>query len=186
MSIPRINIVAIGSAAGLALFWGWQPLVDLFTGTYNENLNIQISSEVINTCQAEKLLVLHVQPENKGNIPVEIGGKKGGSMVVTVKRLPAPLQKDQWIEPSKLPVVGQMDILKSHPEGYMLERNVSYDEVESITLQPGIYWAGAVVTFPDGDYVDQSIIVKVDDEDCSKSDKSESKNSSKNAVGRGH
>lgn len=166
MTIPKLNVVAICSAIGFALFWGWQPLVSLFAGEYNENLIIQISSEIINTCQTEKLLVLHVLPENKGNVPVEIGGKKGGSMTVSVKRLPATLQKDQWINPSGLPLVAQMDILKSHPDGYMLERNVSYDEVETIALQPGIYWAGVVITYPDGDYVDQSIVVKVSDESC--------------------
>lgn len=37
---------------------------------------------------------------------------------------------------------------------------------EAIALQPGIYCAGVVITYPDGDYVDQSIVVRVGDESC--------------------
>ncbi len=167
MNIPKINIVAIGSAIGLAIFWGWQPLVSYITGDFNENLIVQIVSESIETCKPEKLLVLHIQPMNKGQVPVEIGGKKKGSMVVTVKRFPDNLVKDKWVDPKTLPTISEMDILKEHPDGYIVDKNVDYDEVETIPLLPGIYWAGVVLTFNDGNYVDQSIVVKLADEPCS-------------------
>jgi hypothetical protein len=38
-------------------------------------------------------------------------------------------------------------------------------------VQPGIYWAGVVTTYPDGDYVDQSIVVKVYEDSCKSSSK---------------
>lgn len=144
-------------------------MVDLFTGTFNENLNVQIVSELIETCQPTKFLVLHIQPENRGSASIEIDGKKGGSMIATVKRLPTALTKDQWINPKTLPTVSEIDILHEHPGGYISDRNIAYDEIETIALQPGVYWAGVVITFPDGDYVDQSIIVKVSEESCSSS-----------------
>lgn len=166
MTLSKPNVFAIGSVIGAAIFWGWQPLVAVFTGEFNQNLIVQISAETIETCTPEKLLVLHIEPQNRGNVPLEIGGKKGGAMVVTVKRIPLPLAKDQWVDPKLLPKVAEVDVLKEHPDGYMIERSVSYDEVETIALQPGIYWAGIVVTFGDGDYVDQSIVVKVDEGAC--------------------
>ena len=104
---------------------------------------------------------------NKGQVPVEIGGKKKGSMVVTVKRFPDNLVKDKWVDPKTLPTISEMDILKEHPDGYIVDKNVDYDEVETIPLLPGIYWAGVVLTFNDGNYVDQSIVVKLADEPCS-------------------
>lgn len=166
MTIPKINFLAAGSVIGAALFWGWQPLVSLFTGDFNENLNVQIVSETIETCQPEKLLVLHIQPQNHGSVPIEIGGKKGGAMVVTVKRLPPSLPNEKWVNPKALPNLSEIDILQEHPGGYMIDRGIAYDEIETIALQPGIYWAGVVVNMSDGDYVDQSIIVKVTEESC--------------------
>ena len=88
MNIPKLNVVAIGSAIGAILLWGWQPIESLFTGEFNENLNVQINSEVVETCKPEKLLVLHIAPQNKGSVPIEIGGKKGGTMVVNRSRYP--------------------------------------------------------------------------------------------------
>jgi hypothetical protein len=161
------NIVAIGSAIGLALFWGWQPLVSLFTGDFNENLNIQISFETVETCKPAKLLVLHIQPQNKGSIPIEMGGEKSGSMIVTVRQIPDDLPVDKWLNPDTLKIVATTDIIKRHPGGYYLDRNIAYDEAETIAVRPGNYWAGVVVTYPDGDYIDQSIVARVSEESCS-------------------
>ena len=183
MTIPKLNMVAIFSAIGAVLLWGWQPIESLFTGEFNENLNVQITSETIETCQPEKLLVLHIQPQNMGTMTIELGGKKGGSLVVTVKRIPTDLQKDQWVDPKNLLPVATTDILAKHPEGYSLDRNISYDEVETIAVQPGIYWAGVLATYPDGDYIDQSIVIKVNDEDCTKSGKPDLAHSSKHTTG---
>jgi len=52
MNIPKLNIVAIVSSIGAILLWGWQPIESIFTGGYNENLNVQINSEIVETCRS--------------------------------------------------------------------------------------------------------------------------------------
>ncbi len=150
---------------GMAVIYLWQPITELFlTGSYDDNVIVQLETETIKVNEHSQLLVLHVKPVNRGSVPVTITGDgKKGKFTVEVKRIDKT-PDSQWIERDKLTLVNKTDILRHHKDGYTIEPNAYYDEVEAITLPTGIYWVNAKVTFDDGDYVDQSVAVKLANE----------------------
>lgn len=147
---------------GMAAIYLWQPITELFlTGSYDENVIVQLESEAIKVDEHNQLLVLHIKPINRGGVPVTVSGDgRKGKFTVEVKRIDKTPDA-QWIERDKLVLVNQTDILRHYKGGYIIEPNAYYDEVEAITLPIGIYWVNAKITFDDGDYVDQSLAVKL-------------------------
>ena len=148
-----------------AVIYLWTPISELyFMGTLHENVIVQLESEVIKVDEKRQLLVLHIKPVNKGSVPVAIiGDGKKGKITIEVKQIDKT-QNEQWVESDQLRLVNKIDILRHHAEGYTIEPNSYYDEVEAITLPLGTYWIKAIVTFDDGDYVDQSLVVKLSNE----------------------
>jgi hypothetical protein len=161
---PQRLVLAL-SFVGAAIFYLWQPVSEYFlTGAYDENVVIQIESEKLKIDKDSQLLVLHVELFNKGNVAVDISGKnKHGKLTVDVRKFDKP-QNAKWLEQEKMSLVNTADILRHHKDGYSIEPNAMYDETEAIALPLGFYWVTAKLTFDDGDYVDQSIAVKLDTE----------------------
>lgn len=114
------------------------------------------------------MLVIHIKPFNKGSVPVEISGKdKHGKFTVEVRKVDNLLDA-KFLDYKTMKVVSSTDILRNHKDGYSIEAGAYYDEVEAITLPIGFYWINARLTFNDGDYVDQSSLVKLENEVPSK------------------
>lgn len=150
---------------GMAAVYLWTPITELFlTGSYDENVIVQLESEAIKIDGHSQLLVLHIKPINRGSVPVIIAGDgRKGKFTVEVKHIDKTSDR-QWIESDKLVLVNKADVLRHHKDGYTVEPNAFYDEIEAITLPFGTYWVNVKITFDNGDYVDQSTVVKLSEE----------------------
>lgn len=150
---------------GMFIVYMWQPISDyLITGGYNENVVLLLENEALKIDDTKQMLVLHIKPQNRGNVPVDItSNKKHGKFTVEVRRMDN-LQEANWQEPEKMPLVSSTDLLRHHKTGYTIESNAFYDEVEAMALKNGFYWVSAKLTFDDGDYIDESIVVSITNE----------------------
>jgi hypothetical protein len=153
-------VIAVTFVGALAAA-GWPLIHHFITGEYDENIVLDLDFEKVKVDDAKQLLVIHVKPTNRGSVPVQISGdRKRGAFEVEVRSV-GNLPDLQWIEPDKLATVKKANILRQHPTGYSIESNAAYEEIEAITLPMGLYWVNAKMTFDDGDYVDQSALVKL-------------------------
>lgn len=162
--IKSHKLIIVASFIGMAAFYLWAPITALFiTGSFHENLILELEPQAIKLDDHSQLLILHIKPTNKGSVPVNISGDgRKGQFTVEVKRVDKSKMQDfQWIESDKLILVNKIDILRHFKDGYSIEPNASYDEIEAITLPVGVYWVNAKITFNDGDYIDQSLAVKL-------------------------
>lgn len=150
---------------GTLVFYLWQPINDYFiTGGYNDNVVLAIESETIKVDNSKQLLVLHIKPQNRGNVPVDILSKSNkGKFTVEVRKI-ENIDNFKWLEESKMPLISSTDILRNHKDGYTIESGAFYDEVETIQLPIGLYWVKAKLTFSNSDYVDESTVVKLSNE----------------------
>ena len=157
-------VVAI-PVIGMAITYLWQPIQDLFiTDSFNEAMNLLVESDVHNIDPKRKLLVLHVQPFNRGNVAIHLNEKsKKDSFFLELRKIDVP-SSSAWLEPSKMELVNKIDLLKEYKDGYVIEPNTSYDEVQSIALPKGFYLAKATLTFANGEVIDQSVVVNLNDE----------------------
>lgn len=154
------------SVFGAAVFYLWQPVSDYFlTGNFEPNLSIQVETESFALDTKVTLLAVHVKTINRGNVPVELLGSKGkGEIQLEIRRLDT-LPTGSWVEPEKLPLVAQKDVLAKHSGSYVLEAAGVFDEVESIALQNGLYWIKATLVYPEGDYIDHVAVVSLENAD---------------------
>jgi len=168
MKLPKLTIKEILLSVpiiGAAAFYGWGPFSDYFlTGNYDENVMLAIETETIKLDDEQQLLTIHLKPANRGNVPVELRkeGKKG-SLVLEVRKVENP-ENLKWINPDQLELVNKIDVLEKYKDGYLIEPNAYYDEIEAIKIPNGIYWIKAILTFKDGDIIDQSYVTKVSNE----------------------
>lgn len=150
---------------GMLIVYMWQPIQDFFiTDSFNEAVNLLVESDVPNIDSKRKLLVLHVQPFNKGNVAIHLNEKsQKDSFILELRKIDIP-NSSAWLEPSKMELVNKIDLLKDYQDGYVIEPNTSYDEVQSIALPKGFYLAKATLNFSDGGMIDQTIVVNLNDE----------------------
>ena len=154
-------VVALTLTAGV-VFTLWEPIISLFyTGYFHTNIVLDMNVETMPLNKNSQLLVIHIDPSNKGNVPVVIKDKK--FFRLEIRRIDNPINQ-QWIEPEKLKLVNQTEILRNiltdKKSSYTIEPNGIYEEVESIALPNGIYWINAVLEDSDS-FVNQSNIVKI-------------------------
>ena len=164
MKLPKITLQQIYLALpvlGIFIFYMWQPISEVFKGAYNDNVIVALETQTFTVDKDKKLLVIHVKPQNNGNMPVDISSiKKHGKFTLEVRKF-ENLDEAQWQEPEKMKLVNSADILRRHKDGYTLETGAFYDEVESIALKNGFYWISTKLTFDNGDYVDESAVVRL-------------------------
>ena len=163
--IATHKIILALPVVGMAAIYMWQPISDYFlTGSYDENVVLQIETEANKIDADNQLLVLHIKPLNRGSVPVNISGDgKRGKFTLEVKRIDE-VTNNGWVEQDKLELVNKADILRHYKDGYTIEPSAFYDEVEAIKLKLGTYWVNAKLTFDDGDYINESAVVKLSNE----------------------
>ena len=153
-----VGITVIG---GL-IFTLWEPLTSLFyTGYFHTNIVLDLNAEIIPVAKNKQLLVVHVIPSNKGNVPLII--KNQNVFTLEIRKI-SKIESNQWVDYPKQKLIGKIDLLRNivlkNGDSYTLEPNSVYDEVESIQLENGIYYINAIFNF-DGEYVNQSQVVKL-------------------------
>ena len=145
----------------MAIIYMWQPISEVFRGTYNDNVIVVLETEILKIDKNKQLIVIHVKPQNNGNMPIDITSeKKHGKFTVEVRKL-QNLDVAMWQDYEKLPLVNSIDLLRRYKDGYTIETGAFYDEVESIALTNGFYWINAKLTFDNGDYVNESSVIKL-------------------------
>jgi hypothetical protein len=155
-------IFKLASIAALLISGVWVWYNVNLTGERDDNIELSLSNEQVKLNDKSRLLVIHVHTINHGKIPVEIGGDKGGNFHITIKEI-KEIKNGEWVNQENLPVFRDANILRHHKDGYVIEPNDIYDEVESIALLPGLYHIEADFDMGvDKDYFNTYSIVKVE------------------------
>jgi hypothetical protein len=140
----------------------YEPITKLFfEGYFHPNVIIDLQVESFDIDKSRNLLVLHVLPINKGNVPYIIKDKNVFTLEVRKLR---DLETNKWVDYDKQELITKTDLLRNiitdKGDTYTIETNGVYDEVESIPLANGIYYVNAILNY-DGAYVNQSAVIKL-------------------------
>ena len=154
-------VVAMTVIGGL-VYTLYEPITKLFVeGYFHPNIVLDIQTEIINVDKNKNLLVIHVLPNNKGNVPLVIKDKN--VFTLELRRL-KDTATNNWIDYDKQELVSKIDLLRNIVsevgDTYTLETNSVYDEVETIPLDNGVYYVNATLNY-DGAYVNQSAVIKI-------------------------
>ena len=154
-------VVAMTVIGGL-VYTLYEPITKLFfEGYFHPNVIIDIQAESFSIDKNSSLLVLHVLPSNKGNVPYVIKDKN--VFTLEVHRL-KDFESDKWVDYDKQELISKVDLLRNivieKDDTYTIETNGIYDEVESIPLANGLYYVNATLNF-DGAFVNQSAVIKL-------------------------
>jgi hypothetical protein len=140
----------------------YEPITKLFfEGYFHPNIILDLQVESFDLDKGKNLLVLHVLPNNKGNVPYVIKDKNVFTLEVRKLR---DLEANKWVDYDKQELITKTDLLRNiitdKGDTYTIETNGVYDEVESIPLANGIYYVNAILNY-DGAYVNQSAVIKL-------------------------
>lgn len=154
-------VVAMTIIGGL-VYTLYEPITKLFfEGYFHPNIILDLQVESFDLDKGRNLLVVHVLPNNKGNVPYVIKDKNVFTLEVRKLR---DLETNKWVDYDKQKLITKTDLLRNiitdKGDTYTIETNGVYDEVESIPLANGIYYMNAILNY-DGAYVNQSAIVKL-------------------------
>jgi hypothetical protein len=154
-------VVALTVFGGL-IFTLWEPFTNIFyTGYFHKNVQLEVQTENIEIDKKNQLLVVHIIPSNKGNVPINIKGKDDFS--IEVRRV-KNFDNFNWVNKEKLEIISKINISKNQTEGsedfYTLEPNAAIDAIEAIPLPKGTYCINATLKYSGGS-VNQSQIVQL-------------------------
>lgn len=154
-------VVAMTIIGGL-VYTLYEPITKLFfEGYFHPNIILDLQVESFDLDKGKNLLVLHVLPNNKGNVPYVIKDKNVFTLEVRKLR---DLEANKWVDYDKQELITKTDLLRNiitdKGDTYTIETNGVYDEVESIPLANGIYYVNAILNY-DGAYVNQSAVIKL-------------------------
>jgi hypothetical protein len=154
-------VVAMTIIGGL-VYALYEPITKVFfEGYFHPNIIIDLQVESFNIAANRNLLVLHVLPTNKGNVPYVIKDKN--VFTLEVRRL-KDLENNKWVDYDKQELITKVDLLRNivtdKGDTYTIETNGIYDEIESIPLANGVYYVNAILNY-DGAYINQSAVVKL-------------------------
>jgi hypothetical protein len=150
------------SVIGGLVFTLWEPLTAIFyTGFFHTNIILDVSTESFPLDNSKQLLVIHITPSNKGNVPLII--KEKNAFTLEVKKI-KDMEVNKWTDYARQNLVSKVDVLRNmvmeKGDSYTLEPGGVYEEVESIPLENGIYYINANLNF-NGEYVNQTAVIKL-------------------------
>lgn len=146
-----MSILAIIAAGGWAIYQ--------FKITDSDASNIQliVSTDVMNYQGDNRLLLIHVKPRNIGKVRVS-----PKHLTVTISDLPIGI-KPSVIDLTKLNEKYKTDILDRFKNEYDIEPGVEYDEVVAMIVPKGtMYAVYSEMEFEEGDEVDYTAIARVE------------------------
>lgn len=82
-------VVASLSFIGVAGFYLWQPISELFiTRAFDENVILQLDTDTLKLDAKNQLLVVHIKITNRGSVPATIMTEDDrGSLMLEVRRI---------------------------------------------------------------------------------------------------
>ena len=100
------------SAGGAFVFFLWQPISDYFvTGTYDDNIVLQVDADSMRLDEQDKLLVVRLRVSNRGSVPVRLHSKGKGALHVEIRHI-ANADTAEWVIPHTYPVVVQKPVFE--------------------------------------------------------------------------
>ena len=149
-------IAAALSALGAALFFLWQPIMDYFiTGTYDDNIVIQIEAESMKIETDPKLLVIRVRAANRGNVPVKLTNEGKGDLTLEVHKIERA-ETGQWVDPNSTPVLAKKLILDASSGDQIVPPGSYFEREVSIPLPKGTYWLKGTLNRKSGDQITEA------------------------------
>lgn len=139
--IPRGGWIAAAiSAVGAALFFLWQPIMDYFvSGTYDENITVQIEANTLQLSAEELLLDIQVKASNRGNVPVKLISESSGDLVLEIRQI-TKADAGKWVNPLDFPVTAKKTLVASGGAEITVAPGSYLSREVSIALPKGTYW----------------------------------------------
>lgn len=139
--IPRGGwIAALLSALGAFVFFLWQPIMDYFiTGTYDDNVVLQMDTDSITVDATHKLLNVRVRTANKGSVPFKLSADGKSNLSLEIHHI-EHADNGQWIDPTKSPEVANKALVDSATTDITIAPNSYWSREVSVALPTGAYW----------------------------------------------
>jgi len=114
-----------------------------------ENLSLGVTAESVEYRGDLRLLVIHVKPKNIGKVLVE-----PATFRLVVRKIPLGLPEGKIVELAPIEPMTSFDLLRHDRDGYEMEPNVEYDDVEVVVVPKNIVvHVEAELGFQDGSVV---------------------------------
>jgi len=150
-------IAALVSALGAAIFFLWQPVMEYFiTGTYDDNLVLQLEAQTMKADADQRLVVLRVKAANKGNVPVRLTSQGKGDLTLEIRKI-GKTEVAQWVDPTSYPVIARKLVLAADSSDLVVPPNSYWSKEVTIPLVEGMYWMSGILKRKDGDQISESI-----------------------------
>jgi hypothetical protein len=155
--MPKSGLIAaILSAVGAALFFLWQPIMDYFvTGTYDDNIVIQIEAETIQTTSSQTLLDIQLKALNKGNMPVKLISDGKGDLTIEVRQIVKPVD-GAWLNPMEFPIVAKKTLAEASQGDISVAPGSYLSRELAISLPKGAYWIEGTLRRKDDERISDS------------------------------
>jgi hypothetical protein len=159
-------IAAALSAVGAAAFLLWQPLMDYFiTGTYDENIVIQLEGASMKIKEDPKLLVIRVKATNKGNVPVKLIPEGKGDMTIEVHKI-EKAEPGEWVDPASTPILTKKLILDAAAGNLVVPPGSYWSREVSMPLPKGTYWIKSTLNRKTGEPITEATYFEHSKQPC--------------------
>ncbi len=149
-------VLKVMSIAAIIVAGAWAYYQFWVTDTTDSNIELGISTEVLQYSGNDRLLIIHVRPKNIGKVLVS-----PEHLTISVKNLPTDLKLGA-VDLGKQKERYSTDILNNYKDGYDLEPGVLYDEVVALIVPKGIILSVySEIDFDKVNEVDQTAIVTI-------------------------
>lgn len=150
-------IAAVVSAVGAAVFFLWQPVMEYFiTGTYDDNVVIQLEADSMKLDSELKLMVIRVRAANKGNVPVKLTSDGKGDLTIEIHKIEKPAL-NQWLDPNQSPTLTKKMILEANSVDLIVAPNSYWSKEVSLAIPTGTYWIKSTLNRKNGDQIVEAI-----------------------------
>jgi hypothetical protein len=155
-------IAAVISAVGAALFFLWQPIMDYFvTGTYDDNIVLQIEAKSLHPAPDETVLGIQVKAINKGNVPVKLISQSQGDLSLEVRRVEKN-EKGAWINPLDNPVIAKKTLIDVSQGEVRVAPSSYLSREAAIPLTKGVFWIEVTLHKKDSESLTESTYFQLD------------------------
>jgi len=146
-------IAAAVSALGAAVFFLWQPVMEYFiTGTYDDNVVIQLEADSLKLETDLKLLVIRIRAANKGNVPVKLTSEGKGDLTIEIHKIDKSTV-NRWIDPTQSPLVTKKMIFEANAIDLIVAPNSYWTKEVALAIPNGTYWIKSTLNRKNGDQI---------------------------------
>ena len=154
-------IAAVLSALGAAIFLLWQPVTDYFvTGTYDDNIVLQIDPDSLKTANGQTLLGIRVRVANKGNVPFKLYDSGKEELTLEVREV-GKIEKGEWVNSSEQLPVANRSVFKTNSGPISISSGSYWAKDFAVALPKGVYLIKAQLTKSDSSNINEEIFFEL-------------------------